>query len=456
MNFKTTKLWTLNDKIALLILCLAFAASHAFYTHLFMTDEKPTNDAREYLSIAESILSNLDTYSRHGNEVDISTAVTPFYSLLIAVPYYLSGYKLKSIYLFQVSLSFFSVILFFRLTKKLTAPSIALFVSICLLLYYPIWKMNYAVLMEVSTLFLLLMFLFLLHRFFDSWNVVWLNFSIMTLTFLVLLNNRFIVHYAIILFILGFVLTAEKQNMHYRNQRKKPFRHYLPVFLVSLACIAGWNVKQAMTFKEFVIFTPKWTELVSKATGGIIPSSQVMKNIGEERKPKDFLSYEKALEFLKTGSLALGKQTAQAFTYEHYSALRKQYESTTRFDVYADRIKNFFRVGNLHLRYMNAGDPRLVAPSSFKKIVVDIGILLPVFLFSCIGAYFSVKNKDIFMQAILALIFAHVALHTIVHFIERYRIAILPLFFILAAYGMQRILLIGAPKKAIIETTGSA
>lgn len=422
-------------------------ATHGYYTRQFMTAERPVNDAGEYLKIAESILSNSNTYSRHGNIVNISTATTPFYSLLIAVPYYLSGHNFKSIYLFQVLLSFFSVLLFFQLTKKITSPLIALGASIFLLLYYPIWKMNFSVLMEISTIFFFLMFLFLLHRFFSSWRVVWLYLSVMSLTFLVLLNNRFIVHYAFILPFLIFVLIAGKQHVKHHNPKKIPLGHYLPAFLFSLICIAGWNVKQAVTFDEFVIFTPKWTELVSKATGGIIPASKVMKKIGEERMPKEFLSYQEALESLETGSLARGKEIARSFTYERYLTLKKQYESTTRVDVYADRIKNFFRVGNFELRYMSAGDPRLVTPSSFKKNAVDIGILLPVFLLSCIGVYFAVKNRDIFMQVILVLIFSHIILHTLVLYIERYRITVLPLFFILAAYGWHRMFFFRIPKK---------
>jgi len=421
-----------KKSLGLIGIILIYAAMQTFLAVRYLPINEVERDQALYLGITKNIVNEENTH----DQISLSKDVTPFYSLVIALPYFLSDYSLNGVFFFQILLSLFSLILIYKILLSRINTIISILAVTGLILYYPVWSMNFYVMMEIVTIFFLVLTLYCFNLFLLKSKNIFLYFSAALFAILILINNRFLVHFGILTAVGGllFVVKLKKNSLGQLIQKYKSLIWSVSlVFLILL----GWHVRQYSVYKEFIIFTPLWTDVAHK-TFSFIPESQIYTEVDylKDNVGGDFFTYEESLNIIKRTDFAKSDEAEELYTKELHQKLKQDYESTKPIDKYLDRVKNFFKIGNFRVRYQGAGSPRIILPSSIQKNMADVLILLPVFLLFLPGVIFAIINKSYFFNIISLLVMSHFLMHIVVHFIQRYRIPILPLIFIISAYGL--------------------
>ena len=386
-------------------------------------------DQALYHSIALGILNSHSYYLSGNQKVDIGQAVSPFYPALVAVAYYIGGVNVKNPYILNVFFNCLTIILIFLTIKLITQKNLTSFLfSFIFIFYYPLWSMNFSIMMEVTTVFCLSLTIYLFTKYCYDKKIKYLYFSTAAFSILCLINNRFTVLLIVFIAFLLFYVLLNK------NGSLKTF--IMPVLIV-IFTISPWFIRQYIVYDQFIVFTPLWNNVLAEKIGLIerinIPSG------ADDKASEKPLKYEEYIEDLKSYNTADIQQTRiSAFTLEKYKKLI--YKSSNYENIYMARLKKYFTLYYKDFQFVGPKDYRLVAPSSMPYKMVQILILLPLFLLSLLGIFMALKNRELFILFMIALFFSHVLLHVLVHYIDRYRLTIIPVLLIIAAYGFSEAL----------------
>lgn len=369
-------------------------------------------DAELYQEIALSILNG---------EYDFGHKVTPFYPAFIASIYAIFGENISNVYYANIILFTLSIVLLFKTTYLISKNNIISFVlAMGLVLYYPLLKTNFSLLMEIPTFFLLSLALYFIAYFYKSKNYIQIYLSVITFSILTLVNNRFIVLLGIYIIFMGIWAFLKNRSIN------KSF--IIPVVL-ALILVLPWFGYQYAKYNQIVIFTPVWhNSLVDKF--GVFSMVE-----GQEGNPEEThivhpepLSYE----FYKERVL----RQHEEFTEDRYNELVDESKTIEKSIIY-QRFIRYFTLYDNEFKFFYSNDYRLVNPSSNIQKIVQIGILLPIMLFSVFGIFFSFYKKNPLMLLNSLFFGSHIFLHILVHFNDRYRLTIIPVLALLAAYGIK-------------------
>jgi 4-amino-4-deoxy-L-arabinose transferase-like glycosyltransferase len=431
--------------IVLVLICIVFnlKISKRYFTEKVGT---PGSDPVLYNSIAMAILNGNSSFQWGNHKVDIGREVTPFYSGLVALSYFVGGVHSYSPYILNVILNCLTIYLLFLtiilITKRIT---ISFLFSLIFIFYFPLWRMNYLIMMEVTTVFFLSASIYLLGLYYYNYKNRYLYSSMFVFSLLCLINNRFIILFIALFAALFFHAVIKKMNI-----RKK----LLIPFLITLLTISPWFIRQIIVYKQFVFFTPLWNNAASNQIG-IFKRINIETASDDEsiNRPLDYDSYIKELRTYNTGDL---QQTrVSAFTTEKYMEIIRKHNSHE--NTFIAGFKNYFTLYYTDFRFMSTNDFRLIAPSSRAYKMVQMIILFPLLLLSVIGTFLAFKNKELLVILLGSLFLTHLVLHAVWGFIDRYRLTVLPIVLLIATYGFSEIFVMykktvhGFKVKSILE-----
>src|ERR1035437_4982968 len=145
--------------LLLLVICLFInTAFFIKYRHYPLSP-----DSIVYKNIALAII-NPSATSLNG---DIFVNITPGYPAFIAIIYKVFGQDDSYVYLFQIILSLLSVLLFFKIMLSVTKENylISFFITFFFTIYYPVWAFSILIMMEIITIFVLLISIYFFHKY---------------------------------------------------------------------------------------------------------------------------------------------------------------------------------------------------------------------------------------------------------------------------------------------------
>lgn len=413
--------------LALLVIIVNITLS----TRYFISDADLTGDQRLYYSYANAITQEIGKIEEGSH--DIGALMAPGYSFLLAGIFYIFGDNVANAFYVNIALHILTAMLLFYLMAQISNTFIAWGFSIWLLFYYQIWRMNYLVMMEITTIFFIAFSFYFLFKYIKNQKINYLIIFSILAGILIFVNNRFIFHFAVILVTIP-VYAYFKQYYEYRDA----IILGMLIFLVLLP----WHIRQYVHYDELVIFAPARTGQISSL---IERDSDVEDNNSVQiMGPTEIMPYEDYLNsFAAGGGMTESRmgRIREAFTKEKYEQMVKDYERKYNKGYWRiiSRLTGFWEIWQFDFSFNWGGDTRIRPPARLEANVVNILILTPMFLFFVIGVFYAFYKKAIFVQILSLFILSHWILHAYVHYIPRYRITVLPLIFLVAWYGIYQL-----------------
>ena len=437
-------------------------------------------DALLYHSIADAILkssSNIIINNDQFGEDDIGLVIMPGYPFIVAIVYFVFGEEYINVIMFQIIISLIAILVYNKISQKLYSPCIAFLATLWLISYQPFLKYSSYLLIESLTLSLLIFSIFFIQKYFR--NYINKDLYIFSLIFAVLIsvNNRFIVHAAFI-FTFLFILSLKFRKVHLRS--------VILSGLTVVMILLPWHIRQYVVYNKIILFSPI-------RTGQAVGSETIFDddgngiNIGKSSDP--YLTFEDVkghvLESAKNHPEKIEKYTKE-ITREKYNEMKKNYHSAKGYRQYLSRFLGFFELYRADYRFGFGGDMRISTPNInnselYKTLLVILFIFIllttsiityiqkkkfvfrisncsillilfwilirswPIielgfmFFFMFFGIMYIFKRKNLFYGALFVLFLAHLFLHTYVCYIDRYRVTIIPIIFLLGWYGINEL-----------------
>jgi 4-amino-4-deoxy-L-arabinose transferase-like glycosyltransferase len=246
---------------------------------------------------------------------DIGIEVTPFYSTIIAATYYIFGYNTRNVFILNIILNCFVIILLFRITLLITKQKIISFItSFVFIFYYLLWSMNFSLMMEVPTVLLLSLSTYYLGKYYYEQKIKFIYFATIIQAVLCLMNNRFIV-LQFVFWALLFVYIIYKR-MSWKS-------HFALPIVLFLFIISPWFIRQYVTYHNFVFFTPMWNNVIEQKFGllkRIDVKTDVNNTTNRKQGPHSYSEYvDKINEKQKNRS-----GNTKPFTLEKYNSLTSE------------------------------------------------------------------------------------------------------------------------------------
>jgi len=380
-----------------------------------------------YQSVAQAINDGKNSYlDEKGNDIDIGLNITPFYPLVMVGIYRIFGWSYNNVYAFNFILSILTILILYFVMRKISTAFITIIFILLFLIYYPLWKMIYSLLFEIPTIFLLSLaiYLFILSRITEKVKYYYLYYF--TFSLLILVNNRFIFHFVVITLYLFIISLKERKRI----------KETILGILIVIILLTPWFIRQYYHYNQFVLFTPKWTNMANKAIG-YPPDIEVDSPIYSFGEKKILGSYEEYLEIFEN---VRGEYNyKKSFTREKYLKIISKFNPEDKLKLYLSRFRLFWTPIIFDYRLVHPNDPRILMPSTLPQVIIGIIFLFPLMILSVLGSLLSFIKKDYFMLICTLLLFAHLTLHVAVHFIPRYRYTIMPVMLILALYALKEI-----------------
>lgn len=420
-----------NIPYVMLLITFTICINCLYSLRYYQEGKELSSDQELYKKIAISICEGKNYYFEGDKEKkDIGIEVAPAYSAIVAGLFKIFGVNNLVIYLFQIILNIICVVVLFGILSCFLTQPFAFIALLLFELYYPLWRMNFAVMFEITTVCLLITSLYFLQKAFQvddqSRPIKYFFNFFLFFGLMIFVNNRFIFHFA---FICLFLIICGLQNKFF-------VKVTLGGVVILCVILSPWLIRQYIFYDQFVLFTPTWNNVSYRAIGfpPKVPVLTDLDNVSAEN--KSAWSYKEYIEsFKKTRGET--KNYEKDFTPEKYRAIIAKCDADRKLQTYLARIKLFWSPFILNYRFVDPSDFRIIMPSTGPKLVVGIFFLLPIMIFSILGMIFSVRKKNLFMMLLSILLTSHILLHTITHFIPRYRLTILPVIFILACYGIS-------------------
>ncbi len=390
-----------------------------------------TGDAREYHEVAKAIMAGSSQAQLPGGTADIGFNSAPGFAFLLSFVYKLFGIETINVFVMHVMAQIAVVLMLFFILAAVTRRVFAYWFALWLTAFLPLWKYNFLILTEISTVFFLVLatlFFFLYLRTAKTWLMI-----LFTLAFgvLVFINNRFVFHFAC-LAALMFILIIKKSGFRWKD---------LGIFILGVVLVLlPWHIRQMRVYGRPVLFSPKRTSAMipDDIETELNHSRMVEVNYSSER----IMSYEEYLQDLdqrEGWSPSRIERAKDEFSSKKYDELRSRHDwiKSRGYYKYISRLLEFWRIWRFDFSLGPGDDPRIIPPSRPLINLINILYLLPMFLFFPVGLIFSIRKREAIMVVAGSIVLMHWLLHALVHYIERYRVPVLPLLFLVSWYGLH-------------------
>lgn len=404
-----------------IILIFSIIINIGFYHRYYSGTEVKGGTANTYYEIGKAI-SNGKYETERG--VDIGALLMPGFPAVVAFFYSLFNNQTIYLYIFQAVFSIVALLFLYSVLNKKLSSIIALLAVGWLMLYYPLWRYNFYMLKESLTASLFLISLYTLNKYFQFYKGKYLYLFVLIFTVIIYLYNRFIAHYAIFIGFLGFLYLL----------RQIPIKQIGISIGITILLLLPWHIRQYLVYDQLVIIAPERVQDVKK---GIDKGNEDIFSQGK------FASYQEYMDQIKNSGFSEERveYAKKHFTREKFEEMKANYNAFEGFNKYWSRFKGFFEIYPKDFRFGFGGDVRIwPPPSTIRKITLSV-LLAPMFVFMLVGIFFAFRKKDYFFISLAVFLASHIALHTYIHYIVRYRVTIIPVIFILGWYGIYMLLL---------------
>ncbi len=131
------------------------------------------------------------------------------------------------------------------------------------------------------------------------------------------------------------------------------------------------------------------------------------------------------------------------FSFDKYLELMDKRPKLSKFEIYWRRFVYHFSVifTDFTFRPGNFAN-RIYFPAKYEHIIrvlLDVSFLTPMFLLSFYSFFIAIKKRDVFILTLIFLVLTHILLHTYFVYKPRYRVTILPAWFIVGWYSINNI-----------------
>lgn len=410
---KNNTVWLLRFVLCLLIVLIFFLL---FQRYGNKTDLAP--DATLYYEISQAILSGeAETVSGR----DIGDVVMPGYSFFMAVFFYVVGNQLHFFIVFQVLLAAISVVLFFELSHRVLRlnPFLSFVIALLLLAYYPLWRMAFTPMIEVLTVVLLIVSVYLVGITINRGQPRYLYLLFVFFGVFIAIMNRYAFHF----FVLGacaFIFFIWKNNF-----KNITIKHLMMAGFFLLMVLLPWHYRQYQVYEKVVVFSPVRTDQAVK----------VHKN------DRQFSTYEETRENLLSGGFShyRKKRVENEFSEEVFNELVKKHQNRTKTQIVLSRLQGFFTVWENKFRTGYGKDIRITPPASFENRIVNLLVWGWGYVFFLPGIFFAIRYQNYLILVLSILFFSHVFLHVYFDYLHRYRSTILPVLLMVSAYGFENL-----------------
>ena len=413
--------------VALLVIVFNLILSARY----FITDQ-PVGDEALYHKMAMNILE--DGLMPEKGGYDIGAVMAPGYSFLLAGLFALFGDQVASVFYMNIIFNVLVGLIMFYIADKISNKWIAWGFSVWVLLYYQIWRMNFTSMMEIPTIFLMIVSLYFLFKYHYNQRKVELILFALFAGLLVFLNNRFIFHFALFM---GAMLVYAWLVRIYK---------WKDVFIVGgmmVLVLLPWHIRQFIEYDRAVLFAPARTEVISNSMDGNSEKGHSDKKdaVMTPDKIYTYEEYMKRFESISGMTESRMKRIREGFTNDKYRRMVKNYKEKydNTYSIYLSRLKGFWDIWQFDFSFGYGGDTRISPPDRLVANLVNIVFLLPMFVFFAFGVYYAFLKKQFYLQLLILIVLAHWVLHAMVHYISRYRITVLPLIFLVAWYGLYEL-----------------
>ncbi len=422
---------TQKEMVRYAILVLAIAVCFALYFMKYYENKELDSMERLYIHIANAMGdSDYSTDGRSAIEL-ITWFSIPFYSAIIFLVQSVFSTAVTPMIILQVIVTAISVIYLYWIMKRYANGWISLAFSVCYMMYYPLMKYSFSILMESFSASLVIFFAYNILRYASdktrrnlAWSIVWM-------ILLILLNNRFIFHGFVAFFVILIYL--------FKNDRASLKTCWIGL-AAFLAILIPWEILVISVYKAPVFISPHKSRFLTQDLKGLEGSEEDENFVGLER--LEILSYEGYRENLKSRSsfgnrrdIALKQLTPEYF--EKIVTRHRKEGSGIR--KYMSRLLTFFRLYRTKVNFATGTDHRLNIPTSKAYNLSQIALLLPFMLLSIIGTIRIFKKKDFGLFMLLVFMLSHIAIHVYTHVMARYRVPVVPIFYIIGIFGFTPI-----------------
>lgn len=431
------KLYSLSDKrILILLFALSFIVRLLYciyYDHKFAFTT--FSDDLDYISYANNILSQgiavKDISQLYGN-AHLSGMGFP---LVLAVIFKIFGENYYLIYLLNIILSSFHVVLIYLVAKEVFNKHVAIFSGVWSAFYIKFIKYTPSVLKENLLHFLFFLLIYVFIKQIKDKSIRTLVILILVFTFLIHTDERYFAFFPVILLL----------YIYYFRKDLKTGLKLSGIFAGAVILLMiPWTIRNYEVYQKPVILTLRTTTFTDKLFGYDKAGDQkaiIGENTSYNRKHLPI--YEEI-----TRKIVNKEPIDTSYTNNYfYIELIKTGIADGHVPHTFGKIENlyanfaeFFRPFRFSGGYIANGYRYKPAWPIFNNtvLILQYGILLPFFF---IGFYFFITSKNKYFLLITSFLILYSFVHIfLAHSVERYRNPIDGLIFIIAFYGIYRII----------------
>lgn len=409
-----------------LIYCIYYDYTFAFTTF---------GDDLDYISYANNILVQgitvKDISQMYGN-AHLSGIGWP---LILASVFKIFGENYYIVYLLNILFSSFQVVLVYLVAKEIFNKHVAIFSAVWCAFYIKFIKYTPSILKENLLHFLFFLVIYLFIRQIKEKSIKTLILLILAFIFLIHTDERYFAFFPLILLL----------YLYYFRKDLKTGLKLSGIFAGAVILLMiPWTIRNYEVYQKPVILTLRTAPFTDKILGydeNIIQEESIGKNTSYNR--KNLPAYEeitmKLVNKEPLDSMHLDKYTYIDLMRKGIADGKIPRTFSKAENIYAN-FTELFRPFRFSGGYIANGYRYMPPWPMFNNAVVILqyGILLPFFF---IGFYFFITSKNKYFLLVTSFLIMYSFVHIfLAHSVERYRNPIDGLIFMIAFYGIYKII----------------
>jgi hypothetical protein len=411
MAFKIKSEFLVKHKIHILLFFLVIVISLLFFNRYYQ--EELGGDASGYWHFARQIAENPLFII---NSPDFGQ-LEPVHNVIIGLIYMLPGNPRINLAILQILSFFFILIILYNLSLEFGSTLFAFLVVFWTLTSYRFYVFIWNPARDIWVFFFVTILFYFAYRYFQKTDMKNLVFFALIAGIVLLTDMRYFAHIGLLGILFLFIPSISAMQKVKRTG-------LLCVIIMSV--IFPWIYRQYQVFGEWMFISKFRCEMFTKFLN--------------KDKYKSTIHYSGEQKSIKRSIAYLEEQVDQG------NLDRELYEKLMRRDQYYFKNKGvgilvktfeFWRPFNFGYFMMP-----LVSRKSIRKPwslqhnldgILHIGILFPFFL---VGVFQIFRIRNLFLIMLTVMIAGHTIMHVLTYVQERYRLIIIPYFFIIGFYGL--------------------
>ena len=400
-----------NSKIYLIIFFLVIVVAIIFFNTYFRTEI--SGDCIDYWYHSEQIAKN-PTYILNSPEFG---QLEPVHNVIIGFIRILPGNDRINLGIIQAVLFSLILLLVYKFSLNFGNSLFAFLVVFWTLTSYRFYSYVWNPNRDIWVFYLVTLLFYFAYQYYRNKDYKDLILFSLISGVVLLTDMRYLAHIGLLWLLF---LTVSSQKILERGKRG------VLILLIIIIVIAPWLYRQYKVFDEWMFISKFRTEVITK----VFDKESYKKTIHHwaeqrgEQKTRKLL-----LERIENGTL-------DKSVYERIMKKDDYYNSHKLIGRLA-KAGAFWKVYSFDYFMMPCVNRKSISdPWSLQHNldgILHIGILIPSFI---IGIFYSVKTKNYFLIMLAIMLVGHTTIHALTYVQERYRLIVMPYYFIISFYGL--------------------